>query len=175
MNSEIPPIVKQGGTLRYMPQLDALRAFAVGLVFLNHWGDKTGITGMLGVRPFFVISGFLITSILLGIRTEIEAKGTPWTTQLRLFYSRRFLRLFPALLLLVVDLLIFNWESITAKNVRRAFAARGARTVVINKVLQQRTQLWSTFGGGDFAQLFDSTGKATTVSIANDPAGSYNQ
>jgi peptidoglycan/LPS O-acetylase OafA/YrhL len=112
LSPEISPVVKQGGTLSYMPQLDALRALAVGLVFLNHWGDKTGVTGMLGVRLFFVISGFLITSILLGIRTEIETKGTPWTTQLRLFYSRRFLRLFPALLLLVVVLLIFNWESI---------------------------------------------------------------
>jgi peptidoglycan/LPS O-acetylase OafA/YrhL len=95
-----------------MPQLDALRAFAVGLVFMSHWAIKSGIPGTLGVRLFFVLSGFLITRILLKLRFEIDRHQAMGVAQLRVFYARRFLRLFPALLLLIVVLWLLDWSSI---------------------------------------------------------------
>ena len=74
---------------RQIPGLDALRAFAVLMVMAYHFGF-TGIPGGYGVVAFFVLSGFLITWLLL---KEQEATGT---VSLRKFYIRRSLRIFPA-------------------------------------------------------------------------------
>jgi peptidoglycan/LPS O-acetylase OafA/YrhL len=85
-----------------MPQLDSLRALAVLPVFAAHWiGGKASHGGPLGVRLFFVLSGFLITSILLRVRLRIEQGDGKWTTHLLHFYARRALRLYPALVLFV--------------------------------------------------------------------------
>lgn len=84
-------------SLGYMPALDGLRAIAVGMVFWVHaFPMETSFPGGLGVDVFFVISGFLITWILL---KEVDRTGT---ISLRTFYLKRFLRLYPALLLLVI-------------------------------------------------------------------------
>ncbi|MCV3215250.1 acyltransferase [Plectonema radiosum NIES-515] len=83
-----------------MKQLDGLRAIAVFAVLYTHYLPKNywifGIYwGELGVKLFFVLSGFLITSILLKCRQYIASgKQTRFFT-LRQFYIRRFLRLFP--------------------------------------------------------------------------------
>ncbi len=80
----------------YMPQLDALRAFAVLAVMVNHFLPVHRYLpftldyvspGMLAVRLFFVLSGFLITGILLRSRGRQNA--------LQRFYIRRVLRIFP--------------------------------------------------------------------------------
>lgn len=82
-----------------MPQLDGLRAIAVLLVCWHHWMPRryhAGINwGSTGVDLFFVLSGFLITGILLACRLPIEAgtQGVGFTA--RRFYARRFLRIFP--------------------------------------------------------------------------------
>jgi peptidoglycan/LPS O-acetylase OafA/YrhL len=86
---------------KYMPQLDALRVFAVTAVLLEHYWGKLPFAlerlnwGFLGVHLFFVLSGFLITGILLGCRdTAGEMKQNRWFS-IRQFYLRRFLRIFP--------------------------------------------------------------------------------
>ncbi len=72
-------------------ELDALRAFAVMLVVWSHSSNRAiGLTGFDGVLLFFVISGFLITHILLEARG-----GAPSSTVLRAFYLRRLLRILP--------------------------------------------------------------------------------
>lgn len=90
--------------LRYTPSLDGVRAIAVLLVFAFHvpgtWWYLPN--GSLGVDLFFVLSGFLITSLLV---EEHQATGR---IDLPKFYMRRALRLFPALIvtLIAVALLI---------------------------------------------------------------------
>jgi len=82
--------------MRYNPAMDGVRAVAVLLVMLFHARAPYFEGGYLGVDVFFVLSGFLITSLLLA---EHDRTGS---IHVGYFYLRRLLRLTPALLLLVV-------------------------------------------------------------------------
>ena len=77
------------------PALDGLRAVAVGLVMVGHYGHLSSL-GSLGVETFYVISGFLITWLLL---REYDATGG---IVKRRFYLRRALRIFPAFYVFLV-------------------------------------------------------------------------
>jgi peptidoglycan/LPS O-acetylase OafA/YrhL len=80
----------------YQPALDGIRAFAVASVVLFHAG-VTGLDGgFLGVDTFFVLSGFLITSLLLA-----ERRRTGRISLIR-FWARRARRLMPALLMMLL-------------------------------------------------------------------------
>ena len=78
------------GRVAYLPGLDGLRAVSVAAVLAYHGGLTWIPGGFLGVEVFFVISGYLITSLLL---TEHAASGT---ISLRGFWLRRARRLLPA-------------------------------------------------------------------------------
>jgi peptidoglycan/LPS O-acetylase OafA/YrhL len=80
--------------IRHLPALDGLRGAAVLAVLVFHGGYLRG--GYLGVDAFFVLSGFLITSLLVH---ELAATGR---VDLRAFWSRRARRLLPALFAVVV-------------------------------------------------------------------------
>jgi peptidoglycan/LPS O-acetylase OafA/YrhL len=84
--------------LRHMTQLDGLRAFAVAMVLCYHFYRPVRQyvhLGGIGVRVFFVLSGFLITGILLRSRALRDAGQAPAGLALRHFYIRRILRIFP--------------------------------------------------------------------------------
>jgi peptidoglycan/LPS O-acetylase OafA/YrhL len=81
--------------LARIPSLDGLRAMAVVLTSLVHLIPNWVPGGFLGVDVFFVLSGFLITSLLLG---EFERAGR---INLRAFYARRARRLLPAVVALI--------------------------------------------------------------------------
>jgi peptidoglycan/LPS O-acetylase OafA/YrhL len=81
-------------------QLDGLRALAVMWVVFMHLNLAIGRGGLYGVDVFFVLSGFLITGVLLGERQK-RGRISLWR-----FYVRRVLRLYPALLALVLLLSI---------------------------------------------------------------------
>lgn len=85
-----------GPSLHYMPALDGLRAVAVAAVLCYHGGISWLPGGFFGVDAFFVLSGFLITSLLLG---EWSRSGT---IRLRSFWGRRARRLLPALFAMVL-------------------------------------------------------------------------
>ncbi len=85
-----------GGRIGYLPALDGLRAMAVGSVLLYHLGLAFIPGGYLGVDLFFVISGFLITTLLVE-----EARRTN-RIRIGAFWLRRARRLIPALVLMVV-------------------------------------------------------------------------
>jgi peptidoglycan/LPS O-acetylase OafA/YrhL len=76
---------------RHVPALDGLRAFAIGAVLVFHTWPSILPGGWLGVDVFFVLSGYLITGLLVA---ERERTGR---IALRAFYRRRAFRLFPAL------------------------------------------------------------------------------
>jgi len=76
--------------LRYRAEIDGLRALAVFLVVLFHAGFWGAPGGFVGVDVFFVISGYLITSLLL---RELEERGT---IRLMDFWARRMRRILPA-------------------------------------------------------------------------------
>jgi peptidoglycan/LPS O-acetylase OafA/YrhL len=78
-------------TMKYRADIDGLRAIAVAAVILFHCGATLVPGGYVGVDIFFVISGFLITSM---IRTETQIGSF----SLAGFYERRFRRIFPALI-----------------------------------------------------------------------------
>ncbi len=87
------------GRLGYRPGLDGLRAFGILTVMALHAGyysSRWFAGGLVGVQVFFVISGFLITALLI---EEHERNGG---IRLGMFYIRRALRLFPALWLMLV-------------------------------------------------------------------------
>ncbi|MGH2889587.1 MAG: acyltransferase family protein, partial [Solirubrobacteraceae bacterium] len=81
--------------LPYAPGLDGLRALAVAAVVLYHGGVGWASGGFLGVDVFFVLSGFLITSLLL---VERDHSGS---IELARFWLRRARRLLPAALTLI--------------------------------------------------------------------------
>ncbi|WP_228724158.1 acyltransferase family protein [Spirosoma sp. KUDC1026] len=95
----------------HMPQLDALRTFAVLLVIIYHWfptgeGINRLPNGTIGVMIFFVLSGFLITRILLNNRNQINAGNGSLGITYRNFFVRRALRIFPLYYLVITAVLV---------------------------------------------------------------------
>src|SRR6056297_1339994 len=88
--------------MQYRPEIDGLRAVAVVPVILFHAGFALFSGGYVGVDVFFVISGYLITSLIL----EDLDRGT---FSLLHFYERRARRIFPALFLVVAACIPFAW------------------------------------------------------------------
>src|SRR5580704_5918405 len=86
----------------HLPALDGLRAVAVCAVMAYHLGFGWAGGGYLGVDLFFVLSGFLITSLL------IEERSTTGTVSLRRFWSRRARRLLPALLIMLGAIALYT-------------------------------------------------------------------
>lgn len=86
--------------MKYIKQLDSVRAIALLLVVASHWLFDNPVViaiqaGRLGVDTFFVLSGFLISSILLRNRAEIEASAGSKAEAIKNFFIRRGLRIFP--------------------------------------------------------------------------------
>jgi peptidoglycan/LPS O-acetylase OafA/YrhL len=112
-----------------IPSLDGVRAVAIGLVIISHivltHGEFHGdfrfdqylVLGELGVRIFFVLSGFLITSLLI---RELDATGS---VNLKRFYLRRTLRIFPAFYAFLLITLLVNALGLAPVRVSGATAA----------------------------------------------------
>lgn len=92
-------------TIAYRPDIDGLRAVAVLSVVGFHAFPELFSGGFIGVDIFFVISGYLITSILLN---ESSNRGI----QFLAFYARRILRIFPALILVLTASLFVGWYTL---------------------------------------------------------------
>ena len=94
-----PRAPDRSSLLSYDPSLDGVRALAVTSVALYHAGVGFAGGGFLGVDIFFVLSGYLITTLLV---REFVATGS---ISVGSFWSRRAIRLLPALLVMVTVVL----------------------------------------------------------------------
>jgi peptidoglycan/LPS O-acetylase OafA/YrhL len=125
----------------YITSFDGLRAFAVCLVLINHGSYGFFPGGFLGVDLFFIISGYLITSLLWAEYTKYA------NISLLNFYARRILRLYPALLISIVLALAlwpFTTLAETANKTTASFAAIFyLANVVDENVLGNMHHLWS--------------------------------
>jgi len=142
-------IATSGG---YRPEIDGLRAVAVISVVLYH--AKLGFSGgYVGVDVFFVISGYLITSLLL---REKEASGR---LDIRAFWERRIRRIFPALAVVVIACLIAGWFLFLPLNYMEL-----GQSVVAQSLLASNFYFWS--GAEYFAQASDVKPLLHTWSLA---------
>jgi peptidoglycan/LPS O-acetylase OafA/YrhL len=101
--------------LTYRPEIDGLRAIAVGAVILYHaqiniFGQQLFKGGFIGVDIFFVISGYLITSIIF---KELVTTGS---FSFKNFYERRIRRILPVLLFIMLISLPFAWIYLMPSN-----------------------------------------------------------
>ena len=92
---------------KYRPDIDGLRAIAVMSVVLFHAFPGRLPGGFTGVDVFFIISGYLISTIIYG---SLERNTFSFTE----FYARRIKRIFPALLLVLVSCYAFGWFTLFA-------------------------------------------------------------
>jgi peptidoglycan/LPS O-acetylase OafA/YrhL len=98
-----------GDALPHLAQLDAVRAIAiVGVMAAHFFGAGIVQEGARGVTLFFVLSGFLITGILLKCKGYVERDGQSISFTLRQFYVRRFLRIFPLYYLVIAVLWLIH-------------------------------------------------------------------
>jgi len=105
-------------TNSYIVQLDGLRFFAIFMVMIAHWAQWqfnhpviNGFPFTHGVTLFFVLSGFLITDILLKNKIKYEDSYQPKKYLLKSFYIRRFLRIFPIYYLTIFLLYFIKYQN----------------------------------------------------------------
>jgi peptidoglycan/LPS O-acetylase OafA/YrhL len=95
-----------------IPSFDGLRAISISLVVIGHWSalryhsDIAGAFAHLGVRIFFVLSGYLITSLLLKEHARTSTIG------LREFYVRRAYRILPAAFVFMLVVFAIYWREL---------------------------------------------------------------
>lgn len=94
---------------KYRPDIDGMRAIAILAVVGFHAFPRQLTGGFVGVDIFFVISGFLISSIILG---NLENECFSFFD----FYRRRIKRIFPALILVLTTVLILGWSTLLTDN-----------------------------------------------------------
>ncbi len=112
---------------KYIPRLDALRALSIGLVIFEHWVSQRFGLGIIGVTTFFVISGYLITGLI------VNDDNNPSTVNAAAnFFWRRTLRLFPAYYLCIAILYIFNIGDITHTVIYNIFYLSNFKVAIDN-------------------------------------------
>ncbi|MGW8728677.1 acyltransferase family protein [Streptomyces sp. NPDC055808] len=136
------------GGRAHIAALDGLRGFAVAAVLLFHAGQLSG--GFLGVDLFFVLSGYLITGLLLGAAQS----GGPGA--LARFWIRRARRLLPALVVVVVVTVPLVWALGTVEQLR--FALGDLPWVAVQAVnwhyIADGTGYWNASDTRVFAHLW---------------------
>ena len=112
----------------YRPDIDGLRAIAVMMVIGFHAFPSIFKGGFVGVDIFFVISGYLISTILLRSLSQ-------QTFSLTQFYRNRIKRIFPALLIVLIFCLIAGWYLLTAVEFKQLGKHVAAGSVFISNII----------------------------------------
>ena len=108
--------------MNYRPEIDGLRALAVIPVILFHAGFKSFSGGFVGVDVFFVISGYLITTIII---EDIENSRF----NLLNFYERRARRILPALFFIMIVCFPFALVWMSKSNERLLSKSHGSKSI----------------------------------------------
>ncbi len=114
-------------SLTYRADVDGLRAVAILIVVAFHAFPDMFPGGFIGVDVFFVISGYLITSIL-----RHEMQTSQWS--LVSFYARRILRIFPALILVLFACLVVGWHTLLAPEYMQLGKHLGLGTLFLSNI-----------------------------------------
>ena len=114
-------------TFKYRPEVDGLRALAVLPVILFHAGFEAFSGGFVGVDVFFVISGYLITTIIIS-----ELSQDKFT--IANFYERRARRILPALFLIMAVCLPFAWFWLPAADLLEFGTSLAAVSIFLSNV-----------------------------------------
>ncbi len=125
--------------MRYRSEIDGLRAVAVIPVILFHAGFETFSGGFVGVDVFFIISGYLITSIIL---PEMD-KGS---FSILAFYERRARRILPALFLVMLVCIPFAWMWLMLNDMKDF-----AQSLVAVSIFSSNILFWQESGYFDTA------------------------
>ena len=123
---------------QYRPDIDGLRAIAVlsvvGFHVFPYWING----GFIGVDIFFVISGFLISTIIIG---SLERNSFSFVE----FYARRIKRIFPALLLVLSACFVFGWFALLADEYKQLGKhIAGAASFILNFLLWNESGYFDT-------------------------------
>jgi peptidoglycan/LPS O-acetylase OafA/YrhL len=129
-------------TNQYRADIDGLRAFAVLSVVFYHAFPKVVTGGFVGVDIFFVISGFLISSILFNEMTEHRFSFS-------IFYGRRIRRIFPALAVCLVAVLTYGFVVLTPPEL-----AQLGKHMFFGAGFLSNIALWSESGYFDSAATY---------------------
>jgi peptidoglycan/LPS O-acetylase OafA/YrhL len=116
----------------YRPEIDGLRAIAVVSVMLFHGGFSIASGGFAGVDIFFVISGYLITTIIL---SELDAENF----SIIRFYERRARRILPALFFVLFFCLPFAWFWLLPQDIKNFSQSLVAVSLFASNILYWRT------------------------------------
>ena len=129
----------------YIKSLDGIRFLAVSLVLIDHWsGDKLGFpASYLGVCMFFVLSGFLITRILIAAKEKDSELKRGHSFSLKRFYIRRTIRIFPIYYLTLGILFILNVPHVRSKIIWLATYMSNNYIALTDNWLGSTDHLWS--------------------------------
>lgn len=142
MTSQITPSPQNSKHLthpKYRPDIDGLRAIAILSVVGFHASPTKVTGGFIGVDIFFVISGYLISTIIIG---NLERNSFNFVE----FYIRRINRIFPALLLVLIVCLAFGWFVLLADEYKQLGKHIAGGAGFISNII-----LWSESGYFDNA------------------------
>ncbi len=129
--------------MQYRRDIDGLRAIAIIPVILFHTGLNLFSGGFVGVDVFFVISGFLITSVILN---DINNNSFTITN----FYIRRVKRLFPALFTMIFFVLIFGYFYLASPHYQKLGSSAASAIFSVSNIYFWRNT------GGYFANAIES-------------------
>lgn len=114
--------------MKYRPDIDGLRAIAVSSVVAFHGGLSFMSGGFAGVDIFFVISGFLITSIIYG-----DCKGEKFSVAV--FYARRAKRILPALIVLIFVCYLLAYFILTTREMKLFSLTAGSSLLGVSNIV----------------------------------------
>lgn len=124
--------VMSGHGIAYRREIDGLRAVAVATVVLFHAGFESFSGGYIGVDVFFVISGYLITSIIISdLASDRFSLGN--------FYERRVRRILPALFFVMIVSTVLAWILMRPSDMRDYAVSLAAATISASNIYFART------------------------------------